>query len=497
MEDEKIVYKLKKELLSSEIEEKRKKRVHTILTIILCVCFMGLGLFVGLAASSTSQQEVSQPPKTNDISRKWNELTSYMKSYWLYGPEYDDLGEFLEDNAFYGMINFEFDPYTIYMSSEEYDYFASSINMDFVGIGITYMQIDNVATITRVYRNSPAEQAGLQAGDMVRFIDDIDVTGYTNDEIQELALGDEGSHVEVTVERDGELLTFDIIRSALDATVYAYTQDDYVVLDIDSFGDYTYYDCVDYLEEYRDYSKIIIDLRDNGGGYQTSVQQVAELFLGPDVLVMTQEYKTGRVEEFMTMGNDYYPNFEKMVVLINEQTASAAEVLAMALKEQHPNATLMGTTSYGKGVVQSSLMLRDGSVLKVTTSKWLSPQGVWIDYVGIKPDIEVFLGDIMYETYYLMDEDEEYKFDSVSGFVQIASEALDFLGYSVNRTDGYFDRSIERAIINFQASKGFPETGALDAQTYESLITNVLKEWAMNPEKDVQMLRAIEFINED
>lgn len=493
MEEEKIVYKLKKQPLASEKKELRAKRVRRILTVALCVSFLALGVFIGLTASSLGHDDVS---KGGQIDAKWQEITNYMNGYWLYGNDYADLEQTLHDNAFYGMTSFADDPYTSYMSNEDYTNFANSINMSIVGIGISYVQFDDMSTIVRVIKDSPAEIAGLQAGDLIQRIDGVDVAGKTTDEIQDLALGDEGSVVKVEVVRDGKQLTFDIVRSPINATVYAYVEADHVVLDIDSFGESTYNECINYLDEYQDYEKIIIDLRDNTGGYQTSVQQVANLFLGEDVLVMLQEFKSGLVEKYNTIGSVYYPNFKELVVLVNENTASAAEVLAIALKQQHTNTTLVGTTTFGKGVVQSSFVLSDGSVLKVTSSKWLAPNGEWINGVGVTPDIEVFLDEILYEKYTLMQEDEQYDLDSVSYYAKIAADGLKFLGYDVKRHDGYFDTSLKAALKAFQSDKGFEANGILDAQTYETIVSNVIKEWAMNPAKDLQMLAAVECIND-
>lgn len=492
MKDDKVVYKLKRQPLSSEREEIKARRIRNIVIAVVMVLFLGLGFFMGLIVNSINNDNYSS---NNYSYSKLDEISSYMNNFWLYAGDYDDLDQVLEDNAFYGMTSFSFDPYTSYMSTEEYESFSNSINMNIVGIGITYTQFDGVATIMRVIKNSPAEKAGILAGDIIRKVDGVDVEGLNTTEISDLALGKEGSEVVVEIERDGQNIEFDIIRASINSTAYAYSENDYVVLKIESFGDETYNECIDYLDDYKDYSKLIIDLRDNTGGFQTSVQEVAHLFLGDNVLVMTQEFNDGYIEEYYTLGNVYYENFKEICVLINGNTASAAEVLAIALKEMHPDVTLVGTTSFGKGVVQSSILLKDSSVLKVTSSKWLSPMGNWINGVGIKPDEEVFLHDIFYDTYTMMEENESYEIDSVSEYNRVAEECLDFLGYQINRKDGYFDQSMKYALSNFQSDKQFEVTGILDSQSYETLISNVIKEWALNPDKDVQMLKAIELIS--
>ena len=491
MEEEKIVYKLVKQPLSSEIKEQKEKNRHNLLMAILCLSFLALGLLLGVAITKINM--IGAGGDDAEFA-KWQNLKAYMNNVWLYGEEYENLDETLNDQAFYGMMSFEDDPYTTYMSKEDYLAFSQSINMNFVGIGINFQVRDGVATVLRVLKNSPAEKAGLLAGDIIRKIDNKDIKGMTTDEIKELALGEEGSLVEVGVERNGEFKNIGVIRSSIDNTAYAYAEGDTVILEIHSFGDSTYNECVEYLEEFKDYQKIIIDLRNNGGGFQTAVQDVATLFLGEDVLVMTQEFKDGHKEAYYTSGSAYYPNFKKVAVLTNENTASAAEVLAIAIKQQHSDATLIGTTTFGKGVVQSSYILPDQSVIKLTTSKWLAPDGDWYNEVGIKPDIEVFLDDILYEHYSMMEEDDSYSLDSVSIYNAFASKALAFLGYDVERFDGYFDDNLFANLKAFQSAKNLEDNGVLDYSTYNSLLSSVFYEWSSNPLKDLQMVEAKSFL---
>ena len=490
---EKVIFKLKKQPLSSEIKERQEKNRRLIIMAILCLCFLVLGLLVGIAIRNSQGVEESV-----DVDyAKWKSIRNLMDNYWLYGNEYEDLDGELSDRAYYGMTTFLEDPYTSYMSEEDYMAFADDINMSFVGLGINYEQHDGVSTVVRVFKDSPAELAGMLPGDIIRKIDGVDIYGFTTDEVEDLALGEEGSMVDVEVERNGELINLRVIRSSIDNTVYAYAENDYVVLEINSFGDNTYNECIHYLDEYQDYSSLIIDLRSNGGGYQNAVQDVATLFLGWDVLVMLQEFKDGHQEEYYTTGSVYYDNFEEIVILVDGNTASAAEVLTIALKEQHPNTTIIGTPTYGKGVVQSTYFLADMSALKITSSKWLSPSGQWIDGEGIVPDIEVYLDDVLYDSYGMMEEDEVYAYDSVSAYTKFAQDALRFLDYDVKRNDGYFDSTMQEELTLYQSAKGLEVSGELDYHTYNSLVSSVIYEWANNPEKDVQMLAAIAHIEDE
>ena len=174
---------------------------------------------------------------------------------------------------------------------------------------------------------------------------------------------------------------------------------------------------------------------------------MANLFLPADTLIMTQEYKDGQTVQTLTTGGNR-ENIQQIVILINQDTASASEVLAMALKEQRDDVTLVGTTSYGKGSVQVQRPFADGSVLKYTNSRWLTPKGEWINGVGIEPDVTETLPEVFQCTLvsFVMEEEESYQQDQVSEHVASAQKALNFLGYATERTDGYFDDSTQSAL---------------------------------------------------
>jgi len=490
MSEEKVRVKLHKELLASEREELRQKRRKRTIVIILCFFFLLLGLGGGFVAAGLLKGTSVAAFKTN----KFEKIISYFDAIWLYKNDYDSLQDEMEDKAFYGMTNFAEDPYSTYMSKSEIASFTSSINMDYVGIGAQYSYTGGVGTITRVFKDSPAEKGGMLAGDILLEVDGVDLSDYSSDEIKELISGVSGTNVTVTVNRAGERIDLVITRGAIQYTAYAETIGNVVVLNIMSFGDTTADECIKYLNDYRNYSKLIIDLRDNSGGYQDAVQTVAGLFLGSNVTVLHETDAKGITKSFNTIVKKHYDNFKDIVVLTNSNTASAAEVLTIALKEMHPNTTQVGLTTYGKGVVQSSFMLTDGSALKITSSYWTSPLGVSINKVGVVPDVEVRLDDILYETAYAMNEDTIFEYDSVSSYIKIAQEGLRFVGYSLDRYDGYFDVSLKEALESFQEEMHLDVTGKLDIETYNSIISSVIRVYNSDYKKDSQMVKALEIL---
>ncbi|MBQ1508487.1 MAG: peptidoglycan-binding protein [Erysipelotrichaceae bacterium] len=489
-EENKVYVKLQRQPLESERQEIRSRKRRRLLLFLLCVFLFLLGFFGGFFFGHRA------PDFPETASGKLEEIKYYLKNVWLFGDDYEDLDTMLNDQAFYGMTTFPEDPYTTYMSSEELDSFSSGINMNYVGIGIQYTVYDGVPTVTRVFRGSPAEQAGMREGDILLKADGTPLEGLETDEIREIVIGEEKTPVVMTIQRGADTIDLTILRGAIDYTVYAYTDKDCVIMEIMSFGESTADECVRYLEPYRDYHKLIIDLRDNSGGYQTSVQEVAGVFLGKDVVVMDQIFKNGRRESYKTISHEYFDNFDKIVVLTNQYTASAAEVLAICLKEQHPDTTLVGLTTYGKGVVQSTYLIDDGnSALKITTSKWLSPSGKWINGEGVHPDVEVYQDDALYISYASMEEGDLYAVDQVSEVIEAAEKALSFLGYDMRRTDGYFDGSMTANLLLFQKENGLPETGNLDPDTYYAILSRLVYVNATDPSKDLQMVEAKKILN--
>ena len=487
---ETITVGLEKVPLKSEREEKKKKRRHIGLIVGLSILFLVIGFGLGCLFIYKVH-----PVNKADATNTMGEIEALLKNYWVYSSDYEDLQTTLEDKAFYGMTNFEEDPYTTYMSNEELNDFSTSINMDYVGIGVQYSMNNNTAIVERVFANSPAEIAGIKAGDIIEKVDGVSVDGMSTDEIKQRVIGEEGSKVVISVLRDNKPLDFEVIRNNVDSSVYCYNQDDYIVMELSSFGVNTGKDIIEYLDQYEDYHKIIIDLRNNSGGYQTSVKEIAGLFIGNGEVYLRQKDKDGKEVADLTNCSKTYTNFDKYVLLVNNQTASAAEVFTICLKEKLDNVTIVGDTTYGKGVIQSTNYLLNGGVLKFTTFNWYSPNGVSIHKTGIEPDVPVRQADIAYEYLIQMGEDESYKYDEVSNVVAFGQKALSFLGYDIDRTDGYFDKSFETALIKYKTTNKLDNIEVLDYKTYEALTSSVISELS-NKDKDYQFNKAIELIQE-
>lgn len=488
--EKEIFIDLQRVPLKSEREERRKKRLRRFALFLSFLAVFAIGMLLGYILVRTIH-----PSYKADTSNTFGEIEYMMDNLWLYGNEHENLKEELEDKAFYGMTNFENDPYTSYMSYDELNEFSSSINMNYVGIGVEYSYFDNIALVKKVFKNSPAEKAGMLPGDIIETIDGEAVENLDTAKIKERVIGVEGTNVVLGINRAGQKMDVTITRGAINSTAYAYTENDYVVLEINSFGEDTAKECSKYLDDYTSYEKIVIDLRNNSGGYQNSVKDVCGLFIGGDKVYLRQKDVGGNETIAYTTGNQKYANFKQMVLLINENTASAAEVFALCLKEQHDNVITVGQTSYGKGVIQTNRFLNNGGAIKITTYYWYSPNGVSIHEVGIKPDVDVRMADIYYEYYSSLKEDESYEYDSVSEKVRMMQEALSFLNYDISRFDGYFDLDSFNALKQFKIDNSLGDDAILDKTTFDALISLVSKQLSLDPNKDLQMLKAKEIIN--
>lgn len=491
-EEKKYIIKLKKVPLASERAEIKENRKKKLLIVLLCLFIFVSGFFVGAFIFNVRVND----RYTSIADDKFNAIKDYLENVWLYKDNYEDLEKTLNDKAYFGMMTFEEDPYTTYMSYEEMLEYSKNINMNYIGIGVQYYNFNDIVLITKVFKDSPAFKAGILSGDIIKKVDGISLKGATNERIKELVLGEKDTKVVITVERNNEEYDIDVIREEVYSTVYAKAIDDCVLLEIMSFGENTAKECINYLEEYKDYHKLIIDLRSNGGGYQSAVQEVASLFLGENKIVMRQIYNNDKEEITKTIKTNYYDNFEKIIILTDGNTASASEVLTLALKEGHPDCISVGEKTYGKGVVQTSYYLKDYSSLKITTSAWLSPSGESIEGKGIKPDIEVKLDDIFYMTNISFKEDQIFKYDEVSTFIKISQLGLEYIGYDVSRNDGYFDESFIRTLNEFKKDNDLPINDVLDYDTYKTIISKITYLRVMDETKDPQLQKAKELLQD-
>lgn len=308
------------------------------------------------------------------------------------------LGEINEQDlingAIKGYISGLNDPYTEYMTKEEMDEFNIDVTGNFVGIGV-YLTKDiqkNAVIIISPIKDTPAHEAGLLPGDIITKIDDVSYTGEQLTEASNKIKGEEGTSVKLEILRDGKTLTFDITRR----TVKVNHVENKVINNNVGYIKFNTFDegCGDEfkgkLQELKDkgIQSLIIDIRNNGGGIVDEAIEIADLMTPKDATLLITVDKNNN-EEITKSKEDAIIDIP-IVVLTNENTASASEILAAALKDNN-KATIVGTKTYGKGVIQELLTLTDGSGLKITTNEYYTPNRSKINEVGIQPDEEIKL----------------------------------------------------------------------------------------------------------
>ena len=367
---------------------------------IVLMLFLGCGYFAGtqlyrafqaqkgaVSASGDSQEAVSVAnPAT---MQKMGVLEEMIDEYYL-----EDAQESaLEQGVYKGMIEALQDPYSTYYSQEELEELQNKTQGIYYGIGAR-VGIDadtQLPRIASVIEGTPAQEAGLMAGDLLYEVDGTCVQGMDLNSAVALVKGDEGTIVHLTVIREGETdyLEFDVERRKLENETVSYEmmEDGIGYIQIQEFDDVT----VDQFSEALDACRgegmqgLILDLRGNPGGNLSTVCEIARMMLPEGLIVYTEE-KNGDREEYTCDGSRQLT--EPLVVLVDSNSASASEILAGAVKD-YGIGTLVGTTTFGKGIVQRIMKLSDGSAVKLTVSKYYTPKGNNIHEIGISPDVEV------------------------------------------------------------------------------------------------------------
>jgi len=313
-----------------------------------------------------------------------DEVRELLEEYHLSHPADEELA----DKEIEEMVDALQDPYTEYFDEEEWARFNSDLEQKFVGVGIVMIDNGGKAYVDEVLADSPAASAGVQAGDLLVSADGLSFKGKPLEEIQKAIRGEEGTSVALTVSRSGKTLKFKIDRKEIQVPIVKTALLDKGVgyLALSSFTSEAGKEFKDQLEklENKGLTSLILDLRNNGGGYVSAAQDIAGLFVEKGVLAHMRN-REGVDEPLPIRGSTKpYP----VVILVNGNTASASELLSGALRD-YGVAKLVGTKTYGKGVVQSIIPVKSGGMLKVTVQEYYTPTGKKVDQVGLAPNLTV------------------------------------------------------------------------------------------------------------
>lgn len=383
-----------------ERNQKRKGRMSGVIGFILGIMTSFVLVYVGFAFAFNNGNVLSLFLKRNNkldykkIEEKTSVLQNIIDRYFLFDEDMTKV----EDGIYAGMMNGLGDPYTVYYTKEEYKALNEDTEGKYSGIGAVVSQNPNtkIITIVKIFDNSPANDAGLQVGDIIDKIDGEEVAGTDMDILVKTKIrGEEGTSFKMTVLRgdDRKEVELDLIRRSIEVETVAGKMLDnnigYIaVSQFDAVTSEQFKSNIESLQS-QGMTKLIVDLRGNPGGLLDQVVDMLDYIL-PDGLVLYTEDKYGKREEYYSDGSHELKI--PMVVLVNENSASASEVFTATFRDFEWG-TVVGKTTFGKGIVQNVLPLGDGTAVKITTQHYYPPSGYDLHKVGIKPDLEVDLNE--------------------------------------------------------------------------------------------------------
>lgn len=379
----------KKEKLILDEEFINKNVNFSLLEVIIIILVTGIVVSLSTGLIVYNNYDKISKSKSDDTSSEIKEFTeSYNHIINSYIDEVDKSK--LIDAAISGMYNFLNDEYSIYMDNDMTESLNEQLEGTYDGIGIEMtMNNKGVIYVTQVFKNTPAEKAGLKPDDILVALDGESLEGKTTAEVAsiikkgtklEFKLTYKRDNIEKTVTVNKKHIYINSVKSErfdnigyINISTFSATTEEQVKKELDNFD--------------KNISNLIIDLRNNTGGYLNAAYDVSELFLKKGKVIYQLKDRNNKITKFTAKSGEYR-HFNNIIVIINGSTASASEILALALKES-ANAKIVGTKSYGKGTVQETSKLKSGSMVKYTTAYWLSPEGNSINKIGITPDYKI------------------------------------------------------------------------------------------------------------
>ncbi|MFD2671936.1 S41 family peptidase [Marinicrinis sediminis] len=445
------------------------------------------------------EMEEAQPPFWKQNGMTEQQMQKIATTYRLIQNKYVEKmdGNEVIDGAITGMLDSLKDPYSVYMDTEQAEQFNETVfESQFSGIGAEVTMDEGKVTIMAPIKGSPAERAGLLPKDVILSVNGEKLLGLTLNEAVAKIRGPKGTQAKLEIVRgtQSEPMEIIVVRDDIDInTVFTEMLDNGIgYMDIRQFALNTGTSFEEQLAELekQNMKGLIIDLRNNPGGVLSVVISMVQKFVPAGEIVVQVEDASGqRQQEKSKDGSKTYP----VVVIINEGSASASEIMAAALQES-AGMQVVGMPSFGKGTVQSTFDSggEDGSSLKMTIAKWLTPNGNDINKKGVQPDVKVELPDYFQAT--ILPKDEELQYDDNNGQVRSLQLMLTALGYKTDRTDGYFSEQTKLAVRAFQKIEQLPMDGIVNEKTATRIEEKYIEKLRL-PESDLHLQKAIEVMN--
>lgn len=459
------------------------QRILRVLVIILVLGILAagssLGYFIGFARGAAS--EVGEWTKLNNVLKT-------VEQFYLRDADREEL----MDGALYGLIQSLGDPYSAYLSPEEMEELMIQSGGAYSGIGVEVTMEKNRVTIIAPFAGSPAEEAGLLPGDQIVEVNGVSIEGQSlNDAVKDIR-GEEGTEVTLGIARESlaGIFRVTIVRAKIERSSVSSEMlpgsIGYIALS--QFADDSDYEFIAALEDLkgRNMKGLVLDLRDNPGGYLDVVVEIAKQVVPQGLIVYTEDREGNRTSQASSSLTDRgFP----MVVLVNENSASASEILAGALQDN--DVPVIGANSYGKGTVQRFYPMDDGSVVKLTMAKFFTPRGKEIQGNGVAPD-------------YPVEMDSVTRMPSLrfTGTLEQGSQALHVyqlqsmlraMNYLDAAPTGTYDQATADAVASLQRDNGLAATGRLDLASTETLN----QRWERHTRTaDTQLAKALQVLSQ-
>ena len=455
---------------------KKRIRLWVFIVSIIATIIVSVGLTIGIVWTQLPKL-ISNQNQTHQLSKQ--EMFQIEKVFFYLKQAYVDknvTNEQLIQGALKGMAEAVGDPYTTYLVNDETAQLDETVNGAFGGIGAELKSDQSRVVISTTMEGSPSQQVGLQTDDVITKVDGEDMTGKTISEVVKKVRGEVGTDVVLTIERAGTSLEVKLTRAsiAINTVKAELDKEDATIghIRITSFAKNTAQELEKAVKDLtsKGAKSFVFDVRYNPGGLLDQAYKVANMFLKDGEPIVQVEDRFGEKKIYKASSDiGTFKITQPYVLLVNEGSASASEILAAALKEG-AGAQIVGTKTYGKGTVQSVIDIADNSELKYTNAKWLTPKGNWIHKEGVTPTKEVNLPN--YAFLKIIDARETLKLGTVSQNVLSVETILKGLGYSVT-ADGYFDEATQNAVRLYQQKEGITVTGEVNEETAQKLMNSV------------------------
>ena len=426
---------------------KKDRRKHILLTVVCSLASLALGISV---TSQVMKKQSSKLTSDDANLQKFMEIYELIKDEWYFGDQAEDESVYV-DRALQAMVNGQdTDSYLRYYGIPE-----TEVNVTY-GLGVTVSAYDGYIIIDTVHSNSPAAKAGILEGDIITAVNNVSIRYLTMSAITSMVQGDYNTQVKLTILRNGVTKEITATRNVwTEDSVYSYDYGSYAVLKITGFDDNTATKADSYLAQLTASSRttkvknLVMDMRNNGGGYVMAFTQLADFFTPKGTKFGRYVFKNDAESYDVSAASAQKYTFDHIYILINGDSASATEAFTAAMQDNLSNVTVVGTTSYGKGIAQKTISFADGSSFKYTYAEYYRKTGAKVHKVGITPDIEI--KEVGAQTVYDADYAEGETFE------QHLTKYLNAMGYT--------GATYSDVLKAYQNAKGITASGTYDSAT--------------------------------